>query len=84
MSLNKLYYDLKQPSSYSSKNKLQKVYKGKDNIQKWLNKQNIYSFHAPSRKKFNKRPTYANNIDHIWQADLADMKYLKIFNKSFY
>ena len=43
MSLQKLYYDVKQPSSFSGENKLKKVYKGKDNVQKWLN--NHYTHH---------------------------------------
>ena len=77
MSLQKLYYDVKQPSSFSGENKLKKVYKGKDNVQKWLNNQDVYSLHALLRKNFNRRPTYANNVDHIWQADLVDMQSLK-------
>ena len=83
MSLQKLYYDVKQPSSFSGKNKLKRVYKGKDNVQKWLNNQDVYSLHAPLRKNFNRRPTYANNVDHIWQADLVDMQSLKKFNKKY-
>ena len=83
MSLHKLYHKLSEPTSFSSENKIKKVFKGKQNIQNWLNKQNVYSLHAPSRKKFNRRATYANNIDHIWQADLVDMQLLKKMNKGY-
>ena len=75
MSLKKLYYNLKFPSSLASVKKLKET-SGKNikDVKKFLHRQNVYTLHKPVRRKFNRRPTYANNIDHIWQADLADMR----------
>ena len=98
MSLHSLYYNLSHPSALSSVAKLKiaskKMHSGgnkikggniesKKAIDKWLHKQNTYTLHAPARKNFPRRPTYANNIDHIWQADLADMSRVKQFNKPY-
>ena len=46
MSLHKLYYKLSEPTSFSSENKIKKVFKGKQNIQNWLNKQNVCDPHT--------------------------------------
>ena len=58
-------------------------YKGKENIQEWLNKQNVYSLHAPNRRKFARRATYVSGVNDTWQADLADVSNIKKYNKGF-
>lgn len=83
MSLQKLYYHLPQPTSFSGVNKLKLKSPGKINIKDWLHKQNVYSLHAPNRKKFPRRATYASKKDAIWQADLVDVPQLKKYNKGY-
>ena len=73
MNLQKLYYDLPLPTSFSTADKLKLKYKGGENVQEWLNKQNVYSLHTPNRKKFVRHAIYVSGVDDTWQADLADM-----------
>ena len=81
MSLEKLYYDLKKPSAYTGYKTLKNISKKpKSEVKSWLHKQNTYTRHFPIKRKFARRPTYANDIDHIWQADLADMRQVSSFN----
>ena len=42
--LQKLYYDLPLPTSFASVDKLKLKYKGKENIQEWLNKHNFIHY----------------------------------------
>ena len=47
------------------------------------NKELAEELHKPIIKKFNKRKLQSTFIDNICGADLADMQFIRIFNKGF-
>ena len=55
----------------------------KSKVKQWFHERDVYTQNFPRRRNFNRRPTYANDIDHIWQADLADMRKVKTTNGGF-
>jgi transposase InsO family protein len=46
--------------------------------------QQSYSLHKPVRKNFKRNKTFVNGIDHLWQADLADMQKLSRENQGYH
>ena len=46
-----------------------------------MQKNLIYTLHKPVRIHYTRKPTVANNIDHQWAADLADVKNLSRYHK---
>src|SRR5258708_37137271 len=78
--LHKIYYDTKNPASFSSVNKLyDEVIKKfpsttlKD-VGEWLSTQITYTLHKPSRKNFLRNKIIVGEINEQWEADLVDMK----------
>jgi hypothetical protein len=49
----------------------------------FLNLENTVNLHKPVVRKFQRNKFKAYGIDHIWQADLIDMKKLKFSNSHF-
>ena len=47
---------------------------------KILQSVDTYTLHKPVKRKFDRRKTFANEIDHEWQIDLIDMKKYKTVN----
>ena len=43
-------------------------------VKQYLDSQNVYTLHKPTRKKFERRKIYLYRIDEQWQADLVDMQ----------
>ena len=87
--LNKIYFDHKIPAGLSSKENLykesKKVYptlKHSD-VEKYLKGNEVYTIHKPSRKRYPTNKTLSESVDHIWQADLSDMKHISVYNDGF-
>lgn len=84
--VQKLYRDPKYPGSFGGLNKFllalrKKGYKIRhDQLEKWLQEDDLYQMHKPSRKTFPRRPYIIQGIDHLWQVDLSDVSSLKEFN----
>lgn len=74
--LKNIYYNLENPASYST---AQKLYEACDRkiskveIKEWLSGQNAYTLHKPIRKKYLRNPYIVNGINSQVQADLIDM-----------
>lgn len=80
--LQKYYYNINEPTSYSHKNLVFKHLlenypdPGGDLIENWFQRQLPYLVYKPLKKKFFKNPIVSKRIDHIWNADLVEnLKY---------
>lgn len=85
--LKKLYYDVKNPGSFSGPDKLYRVAKrdGKRHIslakiKQWLSDQDAYSLQKPYRSKFRRRRVIVSAIDSQWDVDLADVSNISKYN----
>ena len=85
--VRQLYRDPKYPGSFGGVNKfLLGLKQGghkikKEELEKWLNQDDLYLLHKPSWKTFPRRPFIVQGIDHLWQADLSDVSSLKRYNR---
>lgn len=77
--LKKLYYDIDNPTAFSS---IARLYEGakkeisKDKIRTWLQGQNAYTLHKQRAVNFKKNHYRLDNIGVQWQADLMDLSSL--------
>ena len=82
--LTKHYYDLHQPGSLSSLHNLSQ-YSGvsKSKVLKFLQAQDAYTLHKPTRVRFSRRRTYAKGINDLFQADLVDVSSISRHNDGY-
>lgn len=75
--LKSIYYDPKNPASFSSVAKLAKA-SGYSiaKVKKWLKSQPTYTLHRQALKKYPTRKYIVHEVDEQWQADLADVQLL--------
>lgn len=84
--LESLYYSLKSPVSFSSKDALLKTARAKDksvtkqDVEKWIGAQLSYTLHKPVKLNFKTRPVMVYDIDEQWQLDLVDLSKLSRYN----
>ena len=84
--VSQLYRDPKQAGSFAGINTFlsslrKEGYKiDRQTLKKWLQDDDLYQLHKPSRKTFPRRPIIVQGIDHLWQADLSDVSSLKNYN----
>ena len=84
--LTRLYYRSDSPAAYGGLNRLWYYAKHlgflKKDVKKWLDKQVPYTkVREISKKKKHFEPTYADEVDGQWQADLLDMSFFSRENK---
>ena len=85
--LRKIYYDPEHPQGFGSINGLygaaKEIEKSITNtyVRKWLRAQNVYSLHAPLRKRFLRRKTLAPGLYHQMQMDLVDLSNISRQNR---
>lgn len=78
--LRGLYYDPKNPTSFSSVSKLYKACRLENphvtyqSVKDWLAGEGVYSLHKPARKTFKRNKCIVSYVDEQWQADLVDMQ----------
>lgn len=71
--LYRIYYDPGHPAGFGT---LEKLYKSvnkkisRENILKWLQKQETYSRHKPLFINFQRNHYLIDNIDDLWESDL--------------
>jgi transposase InsO family protein len=72
--LRKIYYDPKNPASFSSVKKLAEA-AGVSTLaaEQWLKGEDTYTLHRQARRKFKRRRYIVNGIGHLFQCDLIDM-----------
>ena len=73
------YYDPKRVGSYGGVAALRKVVPKQD-VERWLSKQDAYILHKPVRRRFKRRCVVVGGPNQQWQADLVDMSRLKKVN----
>lgn len=77
--LNKIYYDPSNPAGYQSLIKLHLAAKKVDknitinDVKSWLLKQDTYTLHKTTKRKFPRSRFISKNIDDNWQADLVEI-----------
>ena len=88
--LKKIYYDPKNPASYSGVATLREAAQNAGftkaswgNIRKWLSKQEVYTLFKQARRKFKQNEVPAVGIDYQFEMDLADMGSYAEENKGF-
>ena len=78
--LSSIYYDPKNPGSFSSANRLYEEAKNVDKsislktVKDWLSGEFTYTLHKPLRKHFKRNPIIVRSKDDQWEADLVDMQ----------
>ena len=75
--LEKLYYNRANPAAFSGAAPLIKQTKKEvqsSKVKNWLQGEDTYTLFKPARRKFKRNVYLVNNIDDIWQADLADLQ----------
>ena len=85
MTLEEIYYDPSQPSSFGGIGALKRQSKlPKKRVENWLSEQDVYTLHKPVRRNIkNRRRVFAPSINHVWQADLVDVISLAPHNDGF-
>ena len=73
--LKQIYYDPNHPAGFGGASALARAsgIKLKD-VEKWLKSQSTYSLHKPARRRYSTRHYRISGMNHLWQADLADMQ----------
>lgn len=78
--LSKIYYDVKNPASFGSVDKLYRAAKEEDNkisrddVEKFLSGEIAYTLHRRIVRKFQRNPVIANYYKDLAQADLIDVR----------
>jgi transposase InsO family protein len=84
--LRRLYYDPKNPASYSSIAKLYNACRLENphvtyqSVKDWLAGERVYTLHKPARHIFKRNKSIVSKVDEQWQADLVDMQPYRSFN----
>lgn len=87
--LGTIYKNVGHSAGFSSVRKLYEAAKQQNplitmkNVQDWLSKQDAYTLHKPTRRKFKRNKIYVSGIDEQWELDLVDMKLLESYNNNF-
>ena len=77
------YYNPGAPASYGGVNKFRPKGYTKKEAKAWLQTQDPYTLHKPTRRRFSRRRVVVYGIDHQWQADLVDIAKLASYNKGY-
>lgn len=84
--LEKLYYDPAHYAGYSATDNLTRAAKPnftRKEVTRWLESQDVYTLHRPSRRKFPRIHYNVTNIDDLWEADLIELRNLKRHNDGY-
>ena len=79
------FYDVRNPSSFSTYEKLYRTAKTQSgvepsNVKSWFEQQDAYTLHKHVQKRFPRNPYTVNNIMDLWEADLVDVQSLAKHN----
>ena len=83
VNLESTYYNVVAPASYGGLSKFKLKGYTKKEVREWLQSQDTYTLHKPTRRRFTRRRVVVYGIDHQWQADLVDLAKLSSYNKGF-
>ena len=85
--LRRIYYDAKNPASFSSVSKLYRACRLENpnvtlqSVKDWLAGERVYSLHKPALNIFGRNKSIVSRVDEQWQADLVDMQAYKASNQ---
>jgi hypothetical protein len=65
------YYNLLAPASYGGLSKFKPKGYTKKQVREWLQSQDTYTLHKPTRRQFPRRRVVVYGIDHLWWEDLV-------------
>ena len=84
--LNKLYYEPEQSSSYAGArhllNKVKNKY-SKNKVIDWLSEQDAFTMHKMVKKNFPRRTYNVSNIYDCFEVDLADFRSIRTYNDNY-
>jgi hypothetical protein len=84
--LKKTYEDPKHPAGFSSYTELRKhaskIHISDATVKSFLQGEEAYTLHAPTRKKFKRNSLFVTNIDDVWFLDTMDVQKFKSQNKN--
>ena len=84
-----VYYNTSSPACFAGVTAVLRECKRRDagiklkDVESFLAKQETYTLHKPTRRRFKRNVTTTAGIDVDWQSDLADMRMLKQDNDGF-
>ena len=79
-----IYYNLRQPGSFTSVSNLQRYSReDRKTVEKFLSSQDAYTLHKSTRVRFPRRRTYAKGINDLYQADLVDLSSISSHNDGY-
>lgn len=87
--LGNIYFNVNNAACFASVHNLYKEAKkvlpdlSKSDVRKWLEKQESYCLHKMNRKRYTRNPIIVDDIDSLWEIDLADLSMLKKQNKQY-
>jgi hypothetical protein len=81
--MESIYYNVVAPASYGGLSKFKPKGYTKKETKDWLQTQDAYTLHNPTRQRFPRRQVVVHGIDHQGQADLVDLGKLASYNKGF-
>ena len=88
--LSPIFFDPSHPASFSGPQKLYEAVVKQDStltlnaVKHWLNGEETYTFHKPSRKKFKRNKVIVGTIDQQWDVDLMDMTKIVKYNDGYH
>ena len=77
------YCNLLAPASYGGLSKFKPKGYMKKEVREWLQSQDTYTLHKPTRRRFPRRRVVVYGIDHQWQVELVDLAKLSSYTKGF-
>ena len=77
------YYNLLAPTRYGGFSKFKPNGYTKKQVREWLQSQDTYTLHKPTRRRFPRRRVVVYGIDHQWQVELVDLAKLSSYTKGF-
>jgi len=84
--MESMYYDPRAPGSFGGVDKLRRYaapHKQRKQVVEYLARQDAYTLHKPSRKRFARRRTYSKGIGDLYQIDLTDLTNLSTYNDGY-
>ena len=85
--LRDVYYDPSHPAGFAGVDAVHKEAKKKfpnlrrQDVRAWLEHQDVYTLHKPSRRRYPRNRVVVYGIDDQWQADLVDLAAYARYNK---
>ena len=84
--LQDIYYDPSHPGGFAGVESVFAAAKKRvpglkrTAVRKWLEKQDTYTLHKASRRRYRRNKVIVDGIDDQWQADLVDLSAYAKFN----